>query len=308
MDESKDSFEFDGIACYPAGDDPMQFYYLPAAPGPETGPNGKPNLLLVPTGAGGFLQFGVQFDVPAELLETLRKEIGARFNVANPALIRLTMVPLTVRAVRLLIRGADGQCSEAARSNSSGFPPYTAVFHLQLNPGQQNGLTAALNGRHDCAQVAYYLTLNQPTKATARITGDLRPILEKLSGETPIESSSLMLRRLLDEAIASGQLALTSEATTGASPALVERALEEAKARTVDLLVHSLRGQPPIPDVSRANVAASFTEPGNLSMERWTDVADWFARSEGPGHIMLAPGGGGAGENAARAPRSNHLA
>jgi hypothetical protein len=154
MTEMPGGFAIEGVYVYPAGE-PFTYYVLPMAASAELDPGGNPALLLVPTGTGGLLQLGARLAMEDAALERVRQRLAEQQASEDRALVRLSPAPLQVDAARLMIATSDANWTELARSATSGYPPYNAVFAVQLTSHQCAAAIAAVQGREDFLQVVY---------------------------------------------------------------------------------------------------------------------------------------------------------
>jgi hypothetical protein len=285
-------FEFGGVYCYPAGEEDT-FFFLPLAPRPETDANGDPTLMSIPMGGGGFLQLGARLEAGQETLAALRRKLAQRLGLEEPEGVRLRMAPLTVEGVALLVGKGDGALEQVARSSTSGFPPYTALFHLQLDAAQHNAVAAALNGRAGFVQVRYDVSLPQAITVRARLVGDAQSLIARLATAPAGADLETAACQLLEDALAEGQFALEVEAPDAAPPELVERATARAREKAVDLLLHRHGGGATAPDEATVLAAVELAEEVSQPLQLTTDVADWFAPGNGTQHLLIPPGTAG---------------
>jgi len=201
-------FQFRDLYIYPEqGVDasPYRFFYFPINPQPETDSQGRPTLLSIPTGQGGFLQLGTHLGAgneESELVETARQELMVRMKlpastvettgapsgpvmrgVVNPVNILLEPAPLHVSNARLQLGSGEENASvpeDLAQNETSGFYPFTALFSVQLNAEQQAHVMSALNGRTGFLYVRYDASLFIPMQTSAHILGDIREIVAEL--------------------------------------------------------------------------------------------------------------------------------
>ncbi len=128
--------------------DPETFFYVPNAPGPVLDPTGKPSVALMLAGEDkAYLSLSVQWDPPAAVLEDLRTKLADLNKDVQPALIRISSPPLQVGEVTLGTKTADG-FHELRTVPSSGYPPWTATFSVELDPDATQAAKAALGGKH----------------------------------------------------------------------------------------------------------------------------------------------------------------
>ena len=279
-------FEFRGLYVYPATGEGATFYYLPLAPLPEMDSKGRPTLMAVPFGKGGFVQLGTHLEARDETLQALGVELAARLKLADASQVSLSMAPLKMTGAGLEVGDGAGKFVQLAHSDTSGFPPYAAVFHAQTDATQQAAVSAALNGRTGFLQVSYTAGLSLPIHAEAHLQGDVRDLLTNLSHAQA--DLSALVRKLLDEALTQGKLRLEVQASEHAPEELARRAAEQAKGRFVDLLVQVQRGDAHLPDQATAQASASLSEFVDLPLTLVTDVSTWFG-GKGVDHIILPP-------------------
>lgn len=300
MIQLDDGFTFQNMYVYPAGDDDsdvLAYRYLPLAPQPEIDLQGRPTLLSIPMGPGGFLQLGTNLGVAEASVAALRLELAARLKLEDPARIDLEPAALQVSGARLQAGGgADNPKSPAwenlASSDTSGFYPFTALFNVQLNADQQAPATACLNGRQGFLQVCYDATLPIPVQAEVRIFGDVRALLAELHALTgpPVAPELLkQVGRLLDLALEQGRLKVEKLTSDSAASGVMQRAYDEARQHMLDLLLKVFSGQAILPDQARAEASAHISDFVNYPLDLATDLATWFA-GKGIDHIMLPPG------------------
>jgi hypothetical protein len=147
--------EIGGVRCWRDKNDPSRFYYLAGDPVPELDPSGRPTLLLLASSQGGILQLGTHWTVDDSVLEQMRRALAERFKEAKPELIQFAPVPVAVEGVSLLLGDGTGTFSTLQTSASSGFPPYVAIFSVQVSASQKGQVTAALGGRAGFVRVSY---------------------------------------------------------------------------------------------------------------------------------------------------------
>jgi hypothetical protein len=292
-------FEFQGLYVYPATvtpsassappPEPEIFNYLPLAPQPETDTQGRPTLTSIPFGKGGFLQLGTQWGAQEETLKALAGELATRQGVdANLVQVRMATVEMT--SATLQIGNGSGTWVEVSRSDTSGFPPYTALFHVQTTEEQQAAVMAALNGRTGFLRVIYNSALAVPVQASACIRGDARSLLAEFFAAPENIDRTAKLRSLLEEAIKQGKLTLEVEKKENTPKDLSQKAIEQAKARLIETLLR-VRAED-LPDQAAVKASVELEDSIKQPLEVVTDVANWFA-GKGAEHIILPPGVGG---------------
>ena len=281
-------FEFQGLYVYPATGEGATFYYLPLAPSPEMDSKGRPTLMAMPLGKGGFVQLGTHLEAREQTLQALRAELATRLKLADAGQVSLSMAPLKVTGADMEVGDGAGKFGVLAHSDTSGFPPYAAVFHAQTDAAQQAAVSAALNGRAGFLQVSYAAGLSLPIHAEAHLQGDVRDLLTNLSKAQAEADLPALAHKLLDEALGQGKLKLEVQASEYAPKDLTRRAAEQAKGRFVELLLQVQRGDAHLPDQATAQASATLDEFVDLPLTLVTDVATWFS-GQGVDHIILPP-------------------
>jgi len=175
---------------------------------------------------------------------------------------------------------------EVSRSDTSGFPPYTALFHVQTNAEQQAAVMAALNGRAGFLRVIYDAALPVPVKASVRIRGDARDLLAELFTTSENADRTARLRLLLEEAIAQEKLTMEVDTKENTPKDLSQRAVEQTKARMIEMLLQVQAKD--LPDQAAVEASVVLEDSIELPLELITDVASWFA-GKGAEHIILPP-------------------
>ena len=283
----RDGFEFNGLYCYPT-EEADTYFFLPLAPRPETDASGDPTLMSIPMGDGGFLQLGARLEGDEETLAALRRKLAQRLGLDEPALIRLHMAPLAMEGAVLLIGDGSETLKEVSRNSTSGFPPYTALFHRQLDAAQHNAVVAALNGREGFVRVCYDVTLPQPVTARARLVGDIKDLFARLAA-APTNADPETIRRLLDDALTKNQLRLEVEAPDAAPPNLLQRAAAQVREEATNLLLQIHDAKAAVPGEATVLAAVELTEDVTQPLQLTTDVANWFAPGKGAQHLLIPP-------------------
>lgn len=154
-----DQFDHAGIHCYRRPSEPATLLYIPGAPTPQRAADGTPMISLLRFAPHAFLQLSAQWDVTDEQLAGLRAALAAAYPDLDVASVRLDRAPVKVDGATLELAGPDGQAAELQSSATSGMPPYSALFNLQLDEAQQAAAAAALGGRTGLLAVRYRATL-----------------------------------------------------------------------------------------------------------------------------------------------------
>jgi hypothetical protein len=288
----------DGVVCYTRDDDPGAWWYVPGDPVPELAGT-SPSLQLFAMPDSGILQFGAEWTVRGELLARIQKTLIA----AAVQTVALQPAPVTVRQVTVEIGDENHPPDVAGISTSSGFPPYRAIFRINLDAWRKNAIVAALNGRTGFVLVRYHVVAPIKASARAKLEGGIETALAALSGSAAPEE----IREWVDGAVATRDLVLTEETDGPADAALKQQARELVMEKFVTLLTARLRQPPPDSGSPKMRRSAAGTSDATLSVEsvvskmveqqfeRVADVSTWFAPGTGAGHVTVLPGPVGPG-------------
>ena len=280
-------FVFRGVYCYPDGDDPAVFTYVPGDPSPERDPAGRPTLMLWATDQGAMLQLGSQWTVDESTLLALREHIVERFAESHlqPRQVRLMPVQAAIERVTLAIGDGAGRFEEIQSVGSSGFPPYTALFHVQITAAQKAHAVGALDGNAGYMEVTYLGSLPATVPASTLITGDASTDVTRLGKGATAAAAQAQL----DAGIAAGRLRIQHAHPPGAPEDLRHAVETQAREMAAALLLEMARGIPPASslDASTFAATASRTETTSLPLERSTDVSTWFADGRGTDHVRV---------------------
>jgi hypothetical protein len=215
----------------PSPDDPYAWYFLPAHADLERDPSGRPMLTMVDLGTSGTLMFTARWASGPGELDALRAEIAARTG-ADKGEIKLSFAPIQSPRCEVLIREGAGGERVLATSSTSGYPPYHALFNLQLVGDDLATAKAAVSGRRGLLALTYAADLAGSRTVRARFrsrASDLLPWLRSRGDETD-------LRGLLEEAIRAGRAEILfrqgAESELNASSDLYDQVL----SKVVDVL------------------------------------------------------------------------
>jgi hypothetical protein len=176
-----------GVALFPDHLDPLQWYFMPAAPklsliaDPVAG-HPKPALQLIKfrgdAGTGGFLNFDVNIGIEEEVLDDIKDELRSPQFKLPPGPIKLSPVPLTGGTVRLLLLGQESPAPTPAPGPGTGTPATPA-------PGDAPPLKFVTKISHEAHpslygdnQAAFSVALDQygVTVLEQSLAGNMSPI------------------------------------------------------------------------------------------------------------------------------------
>ena len=162
------SFDFRGLRFFHSADDATAGYFLPREPSLQSDAGGRPMLTMVDLGTSAYLLFTGRWAASEHDLSALRSEIAIRDH--EPVdLIKLSYAPITSPRCNALIGNGGGSFQTIATSNTSGVPPYDAVFNLFLENDQVAHAKASLRGEQGFLGIEYLAELPVPKKAKAML-------------------------------------------------------------------------------------------------------------------------------------------
>lgn len=153
-----------GVECRRVG--PDAWTYVSVAPWPQLSPDGSPMMALLSAGDVAFVQISAQLDPPGGLLERARAALAGPRAAAS---VRLISGVSAVRSVDVAVLTGD-ESHVVATSASSGYPPYTAVFAIQVTMKEREAFKAALRGETGWIAITYDA---ETDRGPARISADL---------------------------------------------------------------------------------------------------------------------------------------
>lgn len=254
--------------------------YLPVAPSPQRGPDGRAQLTAIEANDMLMLTLGTSLIAGEAQLAEARSAIAAETG-AEEAAIDLRPADATPRGATLTLT-LDGEAPvELARANPSPLAPYSAAFSAMLRGDQAKQANAAMKAGTGRLDVVYDLDLAMTRTVTARVAGDP-------GAATDAEA-----------ALAAGDLTLTYEADAGVSDALKadarRRVVDEVggllgrltqRAATAPAAADSCDGDqtagfdsdaPPATQVTAAiDAHVTRTEPAPRALRLAANVADWL--------------------------------
>lgn len=191
------TFDFRGLRFFSSADDATAGYFLPREPSLQSDAGGRPMLTMVDLGASAYLLFTSRWVASEQDLGALRSEIANRDH--EPVdLIKLSYAPITSPRCNALIGDGSGSFQTIATSNTSGVPPYDAVFNLFLANDRLAQAKASLRGEQGFLGIEYLAELPVPIKATATLRARAHRLLPWLRARS---GNSHDFSQLLTEAV-----------------------------------------------------------------------------------------------------------
>ena len=191
------TFDFRGLRFFSSADDATACYFLPRQPSLQSDADGRPMLTMVDLGASAYLLFTSRWAASEQDLSALRSEIANRDREPLD-LIKLSYAPITSPRCNALIGDGSGSFQTIATSNTSGVPPYDAVFNLFLENDRLAQAKAGLQGEEGFLGIEYLAELPVPMKATATFRARAHRLLPWLRAR---RGSSHDFSQLLNEGV-----------------------------------------------------------------------------------------------------------
>ncbi|MEA5451783.1 hypothetical protein VB780_24615 [Leptolyngbya sp. CCNP1308] len=196
MTDFFEEFVYQDIHCFRYAAAPTRFYYVPGAPVPQRDAQSRTAISLMKVGEKGFLQLTSQWCLSPLQLDELRAALAEQCSDVDPATLQVAFAPVTVEEVSLVLTPKAEKPQVLGTSGSSGYPPYAAVFSVNLTEAQQDSVAEALSGERDRLMVRYWVALQkqvtsegsfsldsprffQTTKAAHRLTQPVSLKLER---------------------------------------------------------------------------------------------------------------------------------
>lgn len=142
-------YNYQGIEYYA---DCSCFYYIPGTPTSQATPQGHPAASMIVLDQVAMLQLSSEWSVQTQQLEELESAIANQFNLES---VCLQPAPLKVESITLSVKNSSGDFEVLQSAISSGYPPFTTVFSVQLEGDQKAQAIAAFNGRKDQLIITY---------------------------------------------------------------------------------------------------------------------------------------------------------
>src|SRR5262249_48967621 len=144
-----------GLHCVRASREKWHWFYLPGRPDVQRDTAGAPQLTIVDAGTVGYLVFTATWGASARDLESLRDQIAVRLSESSAARVVLSFAPVSAPRCHALVGPGGGAFETVASSETSGIPPYDAVFNLALRGEHLESARGACQGRAGLLAVEY---------------------------------------------------------------------------------------------------------------------------------------------------------
>lgn len=278
-------FEIRGVYFYCDPNDPYTFFYIPGEPTAEVSPSGQPSLSLMVSDQIALLQLGSRWGLDAQQQEAIEQDLQHQFSELTPALIRLSPAPVTIKQTVLQLGDGDGNFGLLQTVSSAGYPPFAALFNVQLTSKQKTQAIAALNGRENFLVVTYQGTLATEIPVSTSIQGDIRTDLAMLNQNTTLADCL----EQIELAISANRLIVQRSHPETVDSELVLKVDQIAKYKAASVLLDQLQQAQRDPDRATLEVTATLIATQLLTIERSTDISTWFEGNTGLDHVRVLP-------------------
>jgi hypothetical protein len=171
--------EFGSIHAFTSSDDARHWSFLPLRPDLQRGEDGRPLFSFYELGSYAQLTFSTLWQADPDDLLALAELLG-RTEAAPPDL-QLGFAPLESPRCHVLIGDDIGGFASLGYSDTSGYPPYQALFNLTLAESQQVHARAALRGEKGHLKIEYAAEMLLPEPGAARLSVDAARLLTWLA-------------------------------------------------------------------------------------------------------------------------------
>jgi hypothetical protein len=234
------SFEFEGLLCFAQQSSKYSYYYLPLQADLNRDSNGRPMFSLIAFGASGYLMCTAVWRAADRALESLRNEIARRNNFGDPSTIELAFAPVHVARCDLLMGYSSGEFQTIATNSTSGTPPYSAVFSVNLTEEQFASAAAAVNGQAGYLAIEYDASLITPVTASGRLVPKSVKFVPWLREYLSLGQAGL--RSAIEEAVEEGLAAIHVCLPEDKSEMLVTALYDRLLTRATELLPELIEG------------------------------------------------------------------
>jgi hypothetical protein len=282
------SFEVEGVLCYPKPGEQQGYYFLPLHGDVQRDDRGRPLFNLVALGPAGYLMLTAEWRTDDATVERVRAAVARRDGAADARTVRLEFAPVRVKGCDLLIGDGAGGFRVLAASPTSGMPPFSALFSVALTPEQFARVSAAAAGRAGFLAVRYDAAVRTPVTSTGRLealSDRLLPWLReyRLGDLTP-------LRDALEQAIERGLAAVRLDVPDGAPGRLVADLYERVLARAEAVLPAWLDAADD-PKLSAFEVTVTLVEEAAVPVGALADLGALPGRGGTESFTGAAPAG-----------------
>ncbi|NJO78329.1 MAG: hypothetical protein HC827_07225 [Cyanobacteria bacterium RM1_2_2] len=273
---------YQGIYCYRSDDHPTQVYYIPGTPMPQRNADGVPAISLLTFAQMAMLQLSSQWEIPATHLQGLKTYLEQEFADLKADTLQLTPAPLEVEAVTLSLMDASGKPEVLETARSSGHPPYSTVFSVQLSNEQKAQAISAFNGRKNILTVTYEASLPKQVVAEVHMTGNVSSLLKRFSKDSPISE----YLQQIEAAVVDKQLKFEQSISPDTPDCLRQKTEQLAKEKTAELLQLMVKGATRA-DPNHLKVTARLTDTVPIPVQQSADVSTWFPQGKGLDYVQL---------------------
>lgn len=163
-------FVFRSLRCFPLTHEPGTWAYVPVAADLQRDDIGRPMLTLADLGSTAYLLFTASWSADEADLKALRTEIASRKGSLDEASIRLVFAPISSLTCHALLGDGEGAYETVATSETSGYPPYHAVFNLFLEGERLGRAKTSLSGRPGFLAVDFQANISVPVRGQGTFT------------------------------------------------------------------------------------------------------------------------------------------
>lgn len=236
-------FAWNGYRCFSSGDHPEEWQFVPLAADLQRHADGRLATTLQSIDDTTYAMFAAVWGASAADLDMLRTRIEALQRGIKTNQLRLRFAPVLQPSCNILVGDGTGSYEIAATSDTSGYPPFTALFNLAWRGGQALKLKAGFAGMPGYLGIEYLASLARPASTSARLKTTAEAILAHRS-DTDGPDASLV--DCVKRAIRTGEATFTAETQVdledAQAQALLQRCAEKCSALVAMWLSHRAGG------------------------------------------------------------------
>jgi len=218
------------------------YFYVPRGADAQRTPDGLPALSLIAWGSGGYLTLTTEWRASEACMADARRYLAGQAGLMSPEAITLSFAPVTVTGCTVFLTEENGSKRSLGSSQTSRFPPYSAVFSALLSADQFVRARAALHGSRGILTVEYEAVLTRAVTVTGRLTPCSAALVEWLRPYR--EASESEFRHALEDAVHARITGVALDSATDADAELVSTIFERVLDRATALLRRWLRDTP----------------------------------------------------------------
>jgi hypothetical protein len=290
-DTLPDPAKYADVFCYRNASDPGTIFYIPLTITPEKGLQEKLQFNLLITGSTNLLQLGCRWDIDHILLKNLDRDLLEKLKPEGLAFINFSVPSPAVKEVRLEMADDSNHFNTLQTANSSGFPPYNALFNLGIDSTQKDRVLHTLNGTNNYMRIRYFVSIPISTTASVALKGTISELSDLENPDLDETSIPGILHKAIQDGIFI--LSFTGNGGTTIQDQLKQNVLDKAAVALKGYAKSHAEFKNAAQDVviSKGDLTVTATAQSacELSIEPEGSVARWFAGTNTTDYVNISP-------------------